>query len=168
MSPQKKKAASAPVPARKHAAGALIGKRVRFEGYDYKIVSVNEPRPGFVRFEREKHVPKRNGTYKGVTGNTADVTDARKEDDFDFYLPGRCAPLLAPRLTAAVEEGLIDAEQWTAIRDAIALATKGNGGRDDLAEAQVTAAFGIKLPKDVPATFVAKSILPPKKLNTGK
>lgn len=134
--------------------------RLKFEGFMYNIVAYDSPQKGLFVFERHESEPKISGTYRQVTGNMADLRDGDTNESFKI-LPWRCAPLLAPRISEAEANGVFAEFGITprAFFDAIQAHPLYLIGRDDLAEARISNAFGITLSQRLPEGFIPSSLI---------
>lgn len=131
---------------------------LKYEGHPYTITAFDEPKTGLFVFVRAGGAPKQNGTYRQGVGVMADLREA--EEGFVF-LPGRCAPLLLPRVQQAEKEGVFARAGVApkAFMDAIMGHPKYQQGRDDLAEALISQAYGIALSQTLPEGFIPPSIV---------
>ncbi len=134
--------------------------KLKYEGFLYIITAVNTPQPGLFQFERDPGTPKISGTYRQGTGNMADLQTGNPSEGFKF-LPGRCAPLLLPRIQAAEKAGVFARAGVSprAFMDAVQNHPLYAAGRDDLAESLISGAYGVVLPDRLPEGFIPPSLL---------
>ncbi len=133
--------------------------RLLYEGFFYLIAELNTPQPGLFVFKREEGTPVINGTYRQGVGVMADLQESPNENL--AFLPGRCAPLLLPRVEQAEKDGVFKAAgvNAKAFLDAITSHPKYAAGRDDLAEAAISVAYGVTLPQRLPQDVPPPSLL---------